>query len=222
MYSKSYMPSDKYDWLVIDILHDEYIEYILRKLLKHDAYTCWHCISVAKESVRIADCIGLSQEKMKEVGTAAILHDIGKIEIPAEIVRKPGNLTDAEFDCIKQHPKIGADMVCQTGSYSAEVIQGIRNHHVNMDGSGYGECKPCKPGLYERIIRIADSFDAMTDNRPYHKACKADKAVLQLRENRGTFYDPFLLDVFTCLCCGYKIDKSIELDFGALYERDLY
>lgn len=204
----AYKPRDKYDRLILSILNEDYVSFIMKKLYKHDPYTFWHCISVAKESLRIADCIGQPLEILREVGISAILHDIGKINIPAEIIRKTGSLSSIEFDFMKQHPMIGADMVHQSGCYSDRIIQGIRNHHINLDGTGYGAIKLDAPGLYERIIRIADSFDAMTDNRPYHHAWTTDKAVLRLRKERGTVYDPFLLDVFTSLGLNYKIDKA--------------
>ena len=214
MLSLAYKPRDKYDWLIFDILRVDYVECILNKLLQHDPYTFWHCVSVARESIRIADCIGESLTVIHEIGVAAILHDIGKLNIPVEIIRKPGRLTPMEFDFIKQHPLIGADMVHQSGCYSDKIIQGIRNHHINLDGTGYGGILGTVPSLYERIIRIADSFDAMTDNRPYHDAFECNKAILQLKSEKGTAYDPFLVDAFSCVGPSYKIEKSSETVFN--------
>lgn len=196
MKRKRYKLYDKYDQFIIEILKGKYISNTMRKLVHYDVYTFWHCVSVAKESVRIADSIGLDEEYLLEIAVAGLLHDIGKLEVPIEIIHKPGNLTDIEFDYVKMHPLIGADMVCKSGIYSERVIDGIRHHHMNINGTGYGGSGDEHLNLCDRIIRITDSFDAMTDNRPYHKAYNNDFAMLQLKKEKGISYDPMLLDVF--------------------------
>ena len=161
-----------------------------------DRYTFGHSERVMAYAVAVAEKIQLDQEKMIELRYGAYLHDIGKIDVHSNVLNKEGSLTTEEWEMIKRHPLRGCELVRPLISF-ADVVSSIRYHHENYDGSGYpdglrGEEIP----LAARILRIADSFDAMTTERPYKKAKAPLEACRELREKAGKLYDPFLLENF--------------------------
>jgi putative nucleotidyltransferase with HDIG domain len=132
-----------------------------------DPYTFGHSENVANISEQIGRRLGLAGEMLEMLHLAALLHDIGKLGIPDQILLKPGRLTDTEFDIIKEHPTRGADIASKIGALGS-CVPGIRSHHERLDGSGYpdglsGDQIP----LFARIIAVADCYDAMTSERPY-------------------------------------------------------
>jgi putative nucleotidyltransferase with HDIG domain len=142
----------------------------------------------------IARHLGLSQEEVFRVRTAAILHDVGKLGVRDGILNKPGGLTEEEFEVMRQHPSIGAQIM-EPIRMLKDIIPGIRNHHETWDGTGYpdkleGEDIP----LVARIIGVADTFDAMTTNRPYQKAKSLEFVLEKMRAMSGTRFDPEAVD----------------------------
>jgi putative nucleotidyltransferase with HDIG domain len=142
----------------------------------------------------IARHLGLSQDEVFRVRTAAILHDVGKLGIRDGILNKPGGLTDDEYAVMQQHTAIGAQIM-EPIRMLKEIIPGIRNHHETWDGTGYpdklaGEGIP----LVARIIGVADTFDAMTTNRPYQEAKTLDFVLSKLRAMSGHRFDPRVVD----------------------------
>jgi putative nucleotidyltransferase with HDIG domain len=154
-----------------------------------DPYTRGHSERVSSYSMAIARHLGLSQDEVFRVRTAAILHDVGKLGIRDGILNKPGRLTEEEYAVMQQHTAIGAQIM-EPIRMLKEIIPGIRNHHETWDGSGYpdkltGEAIP----LVARIIGVADTFDAMTTNRPYQEAKTLDFVLSQLRAMSGARFD---------------------------------
>ena len=123
--------------------------------------------------------LGMSQEEVFRVHIAAILHDVGKLGIRESILNKPGGLSDEEFEIMKQHPAIGAQIMSPIRMLK-DIIPGIRNHHETWDGRGYPDhLKGEEIPMVARIIGIADTFDAMTTNRPYQNAMTLDYVASQ-------------------------------------------
>jgi len=161
-----------------------------------DAYTSGHSERVTEYAVLLAKEINLPHEIIEHIRQAAILHDIGKIGISETILTKKGRLTDEEFATIKLHPAIG-DSIVEPMVLHPIVKAGIRNHHERWDGRGYpdglaGEQIP----LGARIIAIADSYDAMTSNRPYRDALGMDKVYNEFIRCGGSQFDPTLAEIF--------------------------
>jgi putative nucleotidyltransferase with HDIG domain len=159
-----------------------------------DPYTRGHSERVSSYSMAIARHLGMGQEEVFRVRIAAILHDVGKLGVRDDVLNKAGGLSPDEFDEIKRHPAIGAQIM-QPIRLLKDVIPGIRNHHERWDGSGYpdglrGEDIP----MVARIIAVADTFDAMTTNRPYQKALSLDYVLAKMREMAGTGYDPTVVE----------------------------
>ncbi|MBI5740287.1 MAG: response regulator [Nitrospirae bacterium] len=160
-----------------------------------DRYTYNHSKRVAELSSAIAGELGAPKKTIKEIEHAASIHDIGKIGIDENILRKNGHLTNSEYEEIKKHPAIGMRIV-QSVPFLEDAIPVILYHHERYDGTGYpegisGERIP----LSARIVIVADAVDAMMSARPYRNALTAEKVMSELRDNAGTQFDPDVSDV---------------------------
>jgi len=173
-----------------------------------DRYTAGHSESVQKHSVNIARELGLSHEEIANIERAGALHDIGKIGIPDAIINKPGRLTQEEFEKIKEHPALGEQMILPIPFLnSARGI--IRHHHERFDGGGYPDgVKGEHIELGARIMAVADTFDAMTSDRPYRKAMSVEEAMTELNRCRSTQFDPAAVEAFERLIAKESHDKS--------------
>jgi putative nucleotidyltransferase with HDIG domain len=160
------------------------LERLSGALESRDLYTHGHSRRVTRHSHRIARQLGLSAADAARIRTAAALHDVGKIETPREVLNKPGRLTDEEFAVVKRHPVDGAQMVAELGDHELTAI--VRHHHERLDGGGYpdGLIGGSIP-LGARIIAVADTFDALTSNRPYRSGSRHKKALDILRAEAG-------------------------------------
>ncbi len=164
-----------------------------------DHYTYGHSRKVNTYAVALAEAIGLSPDEVSRVSTTALLHDIGKIGIPDKILSKKGKLTTEEWEAIKSHPKLGANIIGNVPSL-VSCLPAVLYHHERWDGTGYpeglkGETIP----LDARILAIADAFAAMTSARPYRDALCDEKVIKQLRQGAGKQFDPQLVEVFISL-----------------------
>lgn len=161
---------------------------IAKKVENKDRYTFKHSERVATYSVKVAKHLKLPTEVVQKLFLAAELHDIGKINVPFEVLNKPGKLTKEEFDLIKKHPGDGADMVRET-SYS-HLAQIIEQHHERLNGSGYPRgLKGDEISFEAKIIAVSDTFDAMTEDRAYRKAFSSQFAMDEIKSMAGTHYD---------------------------------
>ncbi len=161
-----------------------------------DRYTKRHSEDVARYAVFLARQDGLDEATVGAVRLAGLLHDIGKIGMPDHLLRKPGALTDDEYEIVKQHVVLG-DLIVRDLPDTELIRAGIRHHHERWDGNGYidglaGEDIP----LIARIVSVADSFSAMTTSRAYRKALDTDEAIRRLQVAAGTQLDPRLVELF--------------------------
>ncbi len=161
-----------------------------------DSYTHSHSQEVTDYAVSIAREMGLSVKEIETIRDAGVLHDIGKIGIPDSVLLKPGRLTDEEYEMIKKHPEIGKSIL-EPVKCLAEKIPLIYHHHERIDGKGYpaglaGDDIP----LGARILAVADSYQAMTSDRPYRKALSMQVAISELEKFKGRQFDSKIVDVF--------------------------
>ena len=161
-----------------------------------DRYTRHHSEDVARYALFLAREVGLDQAQQAALHSASLLHDVGKIAVPDDILRKPGHLTPEEMEVVKQHVELGGMLVRDLAS--AEVVaDGVRHHHERWDGSGYPDGLAGEEiSLFARIIAVADAFSAMTTSRPYRHALTTGVALERLSAAAGTQLDPRLVDVF--------------------------
>tara|TARA_R110002072_G_scaffold243821_2_gene403082 strand:+ start:58552 stop:60171 length:1620 start_codon:yes stop_codon:yes gene_type:complete len=172
------------------------VKSLVRSLEARDAYTKGHSDRVAGVALVLAEAVGYSEEQLKKLHLTGILHDVGKIGIPDHVLNKPDRLTDEEFDLIKQHPTIGHEILLPVKSLSY-VLDGVLHHHENFDGTGYPHgLVGMEIPLDARILAVADSFDAMTSNRPYRNGMPFEKAQAILKDGSGTQWDPTIVDAF--------------------------
>ena len=175
-----------------------------------DQYTRGHIERVTKFAKSTAEEMGWEEEKIHEIEIGGILHDIGKIGVPDHILNKPGRLTDEEYEIIKTHPVIGSNMLKSMTSFDP-AISYILYHHERYDGNGYPfKLKGNDIPLGGRIIAVADSFDAMTSHRPYRKGMNPKEAISELEKNRGSQFDPDIVDAFIRLYKKGQIEKIIQ------------
>jgi diguanylate cyclase (GGDEF)-like protein/putative nucleotidyltransferase with HDIG domain len=166
------------------------LESLVRAVDAKDRYTKDHCDIVAEYAVKLATRLGLSDDAKRALRTAGLLHDIGKIAVPDEILKKPGPLTDDERASMRRHVKIGEALVREVPQLK-DVIQAVSCHHERYDGSGYprglkGEEIP----VLGRVIAVADAYSAMSLDRPYRKALASEAILEELRTCAGSQFDP--------------------------------
>jgi len=170
------------------------IEMIAAAVDAKDPYTKGHSGRVAQFSVVLARELGLPEEEVDKIRISAILHDVGKIGIEDRVLKKPGILTNEEFEIMKRHTVMGYEIVRQVKQLT-EMLPGIRWHHEALSGRGYPDgVEGDELPLMVRIISVADTFDAITTDRPYHAAAEFTKALEILRKHTGTKYDPIVVD----------------------------
>ncbi|MGV1049597.1 MAG: HD-GYP domain-containing protein [Solirubrobacterales bacterium] len=156
-----------------------------------------HSRRVARLAASTAKQLRLPRAQVTRVRQAGALHDIGKVEVPTEIINKPGPLTDEEFAQVKWHAVAGADMIARSGSGDEQLAEIVRHHHERYDGSGYpdglaGEAIP----IGARIVAVADTFDAVTSPRPYRPALSRGDAMDLLDSEAGKHLDPAVVGAF--------------------------
>ena len=161
-----------------------------------DLKTGMHATRLAEWAVRVGEELGLSEEELRDVEYASMLHDVGKVGIPDEILFKPGRLTDEEFDQVKKHPEYGwAILRAVPGLESVSLV--VLHHHERMDGKGYpagleGDQIP----LGARIVCVVDAFDAMLSSRSYRKGLGIEEAIRRLRDSSPDQFDPQIVAPF--------------------------
>ncbi len=172
------------------------ISALVETIEKRDPYTGGHTKRVVEGSVAIAQKLGLDERDQERLRMAAMLHDIGKLGVDDAILRKPGKLTDDEFAAMKRHTTFGEEIV-QHVPGMADVIPGIKFHHERYDGRGYPEgLKGHSIPLMARIICVADTYDAMTSNRPYRDGLPHQTAMDELRDKSNSQFDPIAVQAF--------------------------
>jgi PAS domain S-box-containing protein/putative nucleotidyltransferase with HDIG domain len=184
------------------------IQAIVQVVEMRDPYTAGHQRRVADLARSIAADMGLSSEIVEGIRIAAVIHDIGKVSVPAEILSKPGKLTQNELELIKDHPLTGYDILKDV-EFPWPVAEIVYQHHERLDGSGYPRGLKGDDVLLEaRIIALADVVEAIASHRPFRPAQGIDVALDEITKNKGVLYDPFVVD--TCLALFLEKGYALE------------
>ena len=192
----------------LDKTLDAVIQTMALTVEMRDPYTAGHQHRVAKLACAIAVEMGLAQDKIKGIGVVGAIHDIGKINVPAEILSKPGQITDAEFSIIKEHPRTGYDIL-KGIDFPWPVAQSVLQHHERMNGTGYpGKLAGENIILEARILAVADVVEAMASHRPYRPSLGIDKALEEISQKKGVLYDSVVVDA----CLKLFSEKGFNLD----------
>lgn len=161
-----------------------------------DQYTRRHSEDVTEYALWIADELGVSEETLRLIRIGSLLHDVGKIGVPDEILRKPGRLTPEEYEIMKRHPRLGA-MIVGAVPGMENVVDAVRAHHERWDGNGYPDATPGEETPFlGRLLAVADAFSAMTTDRPYRKGMDWNRAIQEIQANVGTQFDPTMAHAF--------------------------
>lgn len=179
-----------------------------------DEYTFKHSVDVASMSMIIARKHGLDNKQVYEIGVAGLLHDLGKSEIPNEVLNKPGKLTDEEFDIMKKHPLYGYNIIKDKPDIAPEVKMGVLQHHEKMNGYGYPlKLNSNRIHLYARILSVADIYDALVTERPYKNAFSPRDAVEMIMAMTNEL-DLSVIQSFLDSVILYPVDAVVTLSTG--------
>lgn len=169
---------------------------ILRQFISKDKYTQNHSYRVSIYAAKIAAEVGLDTERIEDVRAAAMLHDIGKLDISRELLYKAARLSEDDFKEMKSHVEKGAEMLEAVGGSLRRVIPIVLAHHDKFDGSGYHPTRGNEIPMEARIISVADVYDSLTSDRPYRKAMSPFDAKEIILRGAGTDFDPNVVDAF--------------------------
>ncbi len=194
----------------LELMNEEVVNMLAMTIDAKDRYTNGHSFRVSIYSEALARHLKWDEEEIKALKREALLHDIGKIGIPDEVLNKPVRLTDSEFDIIKSHAKIGGDILARSSSMS-EAAKVAQFHHERYDGKGYPTgCRGRSIPLHARIVSIADAYDAMSSDRIYRKGLDKQTIRSELLRGIGTQFDPDLLLSFLELFDEGKLEELVK------------
>jgi putative nucleotidyltransferase with HDIG domain len=188
----------------------------LARLKNSDEYTYMHSVAVCALMIALARQLGLNEGQVREAGLSGLLHDIGKMAVPNEVLNKPGKLTDSEFATVRNHPEAGSRMLLESKQVSALVLDVCLHHHEKIDGSGYphhleGE----QISLYARMGAVCDVYDAVTSNRPYKQGWDPAESIRKMAEWKGHF-DPVVFQAFVKTVGIYPVGSLVRLESGRI------
>jgi len=190
---------------------------LARTIDEKDLYTYGHSERVCQYALALGRNTGLPDDRLSLLAKAALLHDLGKVEVPTAILRKPASLTDAEFEEVARHPARGAEVL---GSHEAfaEVAAVVRHHHERVDGTGYPDgLSGADTPVESRILAVVDAYDAMVSNRPYRHAKTTDEALGQLRRGAGSQFDPLYTAAFVSIVRDRQLLRTGRLGASSLF-----
>jgi diguanylate cyclase (GGDEF)-like protein len=172
------------------------LDSLVQAIQYRDRYTKTHSDLVAEYAAKLALQAGLSDEAVRAIRIAGVLHDVGKLIVPDDILKKPGPLTAEEYEVIKRHPLVG-EMLIREAPFLEDVIQAVGCHHESYDGSGYPRgLRGDEIPLLGRVMAVADAYSAMCLDRPYRRALSASEIIAEIKAGAGTRFDPHLVQAF--------------------------
>lgn len=188
----------------------------LARLKTKDDYTYMHSVAVCALMVSLSRQLGLDDAQTREAGMAGLLHDIGKMMMPLNVLNKPGQLTEAEFDIMRSHPMRGYMMLKEGGAVPESALDVCLHHHEKMDGSGYPQgLKGEEISLLARMGAVCDVYDAITSTRPYKAAWDPAGSIQRMAQWTGQF-DPVVFKAFVMSVGIYPVGSLVRLDSGRL------
>lgn len=201
--------------IVIDISNMKQLSIDLLDLRSYDEYTYRHSVNVAVYATAVAKYMGMTDAELIQMAQAGICHDLGKTKIPYEIINKPGRLTDAEFQEIKNHPRYSYDILFANKDISSMVRQAVLCHHENVNGSGYPAGKEGNElTTMAKILHAVDIYDALISKRPYKDPYTPAEAFEYMIGGRGILFDVDVVDAMKAVIPAYPIATDVRLSTG--------
>ncbi|MFA5576960.1 MAG: HD-GYP domain-containing protein [Tissierellaceae bacterium] len=187
----------------------------MRLMKKTDDYTFNHSLGVSILALTLGKWLGYSQEQIEELAIAGLFHDIGKLRIPMDIVKKPGKLTEEEFELMKKHSFYGYEMLLRTNEFSNGILLGVLQHHEKVDGTGYPNgVKADKIHDYGKILAICDIYHALTSNRVYKDKDSPLTVADYLKKESFVSLDPYMTQVFLKNISKFYVGNKVLLSDG--------
>lgn len=201
--------------LVRNINRNKGVTIGISDLQTYDENTYLHSLSVTVISIAIGTELKMDNKQLCNLGVSSMLHDIGKVEIPIELISKPAKLTRDEYDVVKTHAELGANYIIKNDELDRDVYLGVISHHEKFDGTGYpnGLMKNEIP-MFGRIIAVADVYDALTAKRPYRNPVKPFEAIEYIMGGAGTSFDYDVVKAFLRKIEPYPIGSHVKLSDG--------
>jgi putative nucleotidyltransferase with HDIG domain len=182
----------------------------LLQLREFDEYTTTHSLNVSVLTMALAESLGLAQQDVRTFGIAGLLHDLGKVNVPRDILNKPGKLTDDERAVMQQHPVAGAKMIIESGRRLDLAAAVAHEHHIMINGHGYPSChyrRDCHKA--SKLVHVCDVYDALRTRRPYRDAWEAERVLTYIEERAGTEFEPDAATAFVKMM--RKVEGGIQL-----------
>jgi putative nucleotidyltransferase with HDIG domain len=182
----------------------------LLQLKEFDEYTTTHSLNVSVLTMALAESLGLATEDVRTFGIAGLLHDLGKVNVPQDILNKPGKLTDQEREVMQQHPTAGAKLIIESGRRLDLAAAVAHEHHIMINGHGYPKRhydRDCHKA--SKLVHVCDVFDALRTRRPYRDAWEAERALTYIEERAGTEFEPEAATAFVTMM--RKAESGIQL-----------
>ena len=188
----------------------------LARLKTKDDYTYMHSVAVCAMMIALARQLGMTEAEQRLAGEAGLLHDVGKMLMPLEVLNKPGALTDDEFAVMKSHPERGHAALLASGAFSDGVLDVVLHHHEKLDGSGYPrKLAGDQISLLARMGAVCDVYDAITSNRPYKQAWDPAASLARMAQWKG-YFDPRIFQAFVVSLGIYPVGTLVRLHSGRL------
>ncbi|MBL4850915.1 MAG: HD-GYP domain-containing protein [Gammaproteobacteria bacterium] len=198
--------------LVASVIRNPDAASLLANLKSQDSYTADHSMNVCMIALIFGRHLGLSEEPLNELGLGALLHDIGKMKTPPDILNKPGKLTDKEMNMMRYHPTMGRDLLMKSPGISDVVVDIAYSHHERQSGNGYPRgVTGDKVSLFSKMVAIVDVYDAITSDRCYHQGMIPMDALQNIYKWRGKHFDPYLAEQFIQCIGTYPVGSIVEL-----------
>ena len=182
----------------------------LLQLKEFDEYTTTHSLNVSVLTMALAESLGLATQDVRTFGIAGLLHDLGKVNVPQDILNKPGKLTDEERAVMQQHPAAGAKLIIDSGRRLDLAAAVAHEHHIMINGHGYPKChydRDCHKA--SKLVHVCDVFDALRTRRPYRDAWESARVLTYIEERAGTEFEPDAATAFVAMM--RKAEKGIQL-----------
>ena len=203
--------------IVDNILHNKKYLVNIIDLKMYDDYTYHHSLSVSVLATAIGLSLDLDEKALYELSLCALLHDIGKTEVPHDLITKPSRLTKEEFNIVKTHPAKGGKYIIKNNLITESIYNGIVCHHEKFNGSGYPfGIKGKEIPLYGRIITVADVYDALTSSRPYRNPATPSEAIEYIMGGNEIMFDPDIVKAFLKKIAPYPVNDCVKLSNGKI------
>ncbi|SES22824.1 HD-GYP domain-containing protein [Salisediminibacterium halotolerans] len=188
---------------------------MLSDVISYDSYIFRHSLNVTVYALATGQALGLNAKELHELGMGAILHDVGKMSLPASVLNKKGKLTEEEFAVVKEHTEAGFDLLRKTNTIPLLAAHCAFQHHERLDGSGYPrELKDGAIHYYAKILAVADVFDAVTSDRIYRDAMLPHEGLAIIQAGSGQLYDRDIVDAFSKTVAIYPVGTTVQLSDG--------